>query len=174
MQLLKERTLAVGDLVVYASHGVGRVVTREERTAHGRRQEVVVIEFAGGLSVSLPTDRVLQYVRPISTEDEITNVGRMLGEMDTVSEESWQRRLKATKGKVTGGDASGLAEVVRDACRREERSLARNQSGKLSLTERQLYLKARQLLADEIGVSRGVDPLEADAWIGEQIARNQA
>jgi hypothetical protein len=44
---LGELRLAVGDLVVYASHGVARVAIRQ--------QETVVLEFAeGGLSVTLP------------------------------------------------------------------------------------------------------------------------
>ena len=60
--------------------------------------------------------------------------------------------------------------MIRDASRRDERATARKEPGKLSLTERQLYLKARQLLADEIGAARGVDPAEADEWIGDQIA----
>jgi hypothetical protein len=73
---------------------------------------------------------------------------------------------------VTGGEAAGLAEVIRDASRRDERATARKEPGRLSLTERQLYLKARKLLADEIGASRGVDPPTADAWIGDQLAQN--
>jgi hypothetical protein len=73
---------------------------------------------------------------------------------------------------VTSGEAAGLAEVIRDASRRNERATARKEPGRLSLTERQLYLKARKLLADEIGASRGVDAPAADAWIGDQLARN--
>ncbi len=73
---------------------------------------------------------------------------------------------------MTGREADGLAEVIRDASRRDERATARKEPGRLSLTERQLYLKARKLLADEIGASRGVDPSAADAWIGDQLARN--
>ncbi len=162
---MAELRFAVDDLVVYASHGVGRVAIRQ--------QESVVLEFAGGgLSVTLPIERAVECVRPISTEVEIANIGRTLGGADTVSQENWQRRLKATRGKVTGGEAAGLAEVIRDASRRDERASARKEPGRLSLTERQLYVKARQLLADEIGASRGVDPSEADAWIGDQLAGN--
>lgn len=165
MDTLAEFRLAVDELVVYASHGVGRVAVR--------RKESVVLEFAkGGLSVTLPIDRAVECTRPVSTEVEIASIGRMLGGNDTVSGESWQRRLKATRGKVIEGDATGLAEVIRDASRRDERAAARKEPGKLSLTERQLYLTARQLLADEIGASRGVDPSEADAWIGDQLAGN--
>jgi RNA polymerase-interacting CarD/CdnL/TRCF family regulator len=33
-----------------------------------------------------------------------------------------------------------------------------------------LYLKARRLLANEIGVARGVQPAEAEDWIARQLA----
>jgi RNA polymerase-interacting CarD/CdnL/TRCF family regulator len=155
----------VDDLVVYASYGVGRVVIRQPET--------VVLEFAeGSLSVTLPIERALECVRPVSTEVEIASVGRTLGGADAVSHENWQRRLKTTRGKVAGGEAVGLAEVIRDASRRDERAPARKEPGRLSLTERELYLKARKLLADEVGASRGVDASAADAWIGDQLARN--
>jgi RNA polymerase-interacting CarD/CdnL/TRCF family regulator len=163
---LGELRLAVNDLVVYASHGVGRVAIRQ--------QETVVLEFAeGGLLVTLPVERAVECVRPVSTEVEIASIGRTLGEAATVGEENWQRRLKTTRGKVTGGEAAGLAEVIRDAGRREERATSRQDPGRLSLTERELYLKARKLLADEIGASRGVDPSAADVWIGDQLARDR-
>jgi RNA polymerase-interacting CarD/CdnL/TRCF family regulator len=153
----------VGDVVVYASHGIGRVASRTK----GK----VVLEFADrGLSVTLPIERAVECVRAVSTENEIASLGRTLGEADVASPENWQRRLKATKAKVAGGEAAGLAEVIRDASRRGERATAQKEPGKLSLTERQLCLKARQLLADEIGASRGVDAAEADEWIGDQIA----
>ena len=165
MDTLGRLGLAVDDLVIYASHGVGRVAMRQPET--------VVLEFAeGGLSVTLSIERAVECVRPVSTEVEIASIGRTLGGADTVGQENWQRRLKTTRGKVTGGEAAGLAEVIRDASRRDERATARNEPGSLSLTERQLYLKARKLLADEIGASRGVDPPAADAWIGDQLARN--
>jgi RNA polymerase-interacting CarD/CdnL/TRCF family regulator len=39
----------------------------------------------------------------------------------------------------------------------------------LSRGERELYLKSRQLLSREIGLARGLEPAEADAWIDEQL-----
>jgi CarD family transcriptional regulator len=166
LETFGELSLAVDDVVVYASHGVGRVVIRREQS--------VVVEFANsGLSVILPIERALACMRPVSSEAEIASIGQTLGGTADVHS-NWQRRLKATRAKVTGGEAVGLAEVIRDASRRDERASARNEPGKLSVTERQLYLKARQLLADEIGASRDVDPACADKWIGEQIAVNAA
>src|SRR5436305_14829063 len=98
--MLGDLSLGVDDLVVYASHGVGRIAAR--------RQESVVVEFAnGGLSVTLPLDRAAECIRPVSSEAEIASIGRTLGAADTADEVNWQRRLKATKAKVTGGEASG-------------------------------------------------------------------
>jgi RNA polymerase-interacting CarD/CdnL/TRCF family regulator len=161
---LGELRLAVDDLVVYASHGVGRVASR--------RQELVMLEFERGLFVTLPIARAVECVRPVSTEVELAHIGRILGGSEVVSQDNWQRRLKTTRGKLAGGDAASLAEVVRDASRREERSNGRNEPSVLSLTERQLYVTARKLLADEIGASRGVDSPSADAWIGDQLCQH--
>ena len=161
METLGELSLAVDDVVVYASHGVGRIALR--------RRGSVVVEFAkGGLSITLPLERAIECIRPVSTEAEIAGIGQTLGGAESTVEPNWQRRLKATRAKIAGGDAVGLAEVVRDTSRRDEQS----EPGRISLTERQLYLKARQLLAAEIGASRGVDPELADEWIGDQIAMN--
>jgi CarD family transcriptional regulator len=162
--------LAVGDLVVYASHGIGRVAAREQRPGSGGQREVVVLEFAEGLSVTLPIERAVQYVRPVSTEAELALVRITLRGDDAFAEDAWQKRLKATRAKVTLGEAVGLAEVVRDGLRRDQRSSVRGEQVRLSLSERQLYLQARRLLADEIGASRGVEAAEADAWIDRQLA----
>jgi RNA polymerase-interacting CarD/CdnL/TRCF family regulator len=159
--MLGELKLAVDDLVVYASHGVGRVANR--------RWELVMLEFERGLCVTLPIARAVECVRPVSTEVELARIGRILGGSEVVSEENWQRRLKATRGKLAGGEAASLAEVVRDGSRRTERTNARNEPSVLSLAERQLYVAARKLLAEEIGASRGVDSPSADAWIGDQL-----
>jgi len=39
----------------------------------------------------------------------------------------------------------------------------------LSPGEKELYVKARQLLSGEIGLARGLEPAEADARIDEQL-----
>jgi RNA polymerase-interacting CarD/CdnL/TRCF family regulator len=64
----------------------------------------------------------------------------------------------------------GLAEVVRDCARREQRLIAKGAGSRLSPSENDLYKRARRLLSGEIGLARGLEPAEADAWIEEQLA----
>src|SRR5437867_11653932 len=70
--------LAVGDLVVYASHGAGHVAARERRVVLGRRQEVVVLALAGGLSVELPVERAHELLRPLASEADLPSVRKAL------------------------------------------------------------------------------------------------
>jgi RNA polymerase-interacting CarD/CdnL/TRCF family regulator len=72
--------------------------------------------------------------------------------------------------KLAGGDPLGLAEVVRDSALRARRLIAKHNGSQLSPSERDLYMRARRLLSGEIGLAHGLEPLEADAWIDEQLA----
>jgi RNA polymerase-interacting CarD/CdnL/TRCF family regulator len=71
--------LAVGDMVVYASHGAGRVAARERRVVLGKRQVVIVLELAGGLSVELPMERAHELLRPLASEADMSRVQKTLG-----------------------------------------------------------------------------------------------
>jgi RNA polymerase-interacting CarD/CdnL/TRCF family regulator len=159
--------IELGDSVIYTSYGVGRVT--ETRCDPAGRTEVVVLEFAGGLAVTLPIERALQYLRAPSSETELAGVQRTLRAAASAGDDSWRLRLKATQDKVSAGEALGLAEVVRDGAHCEPKLTARGGLRELSLAERQLYLKARQLLTDEIADVRGIETADADGWITAQL-----
>jgi RNA polymerase-interacting CarD/CdnL/TRCF family regulator len=62
-----------------------------------------------------------------------------------------------------------LAEVVRDGAQRKRALAARSSKSHLASGERDLYVRARRLLSEEIHVVRGVEEADADAWIEEQL-----
>jgi RNA polymerase-interacting CarD/CdnL/TRCF family regulator len=157
-------------VVVYAAHGVGRVAAREKRMVLGAAQEVLVLELADGLSVTLPLGRARELLRPLLSKADLRRVQATLREEHTLSEDVWPKRRKDTQAKLKDGDPLGLAEVVRDCARREQRLRAKHTGSQLSPSERALYLRARRLLTGEIGLAGGLEPAEADAWIEEQLA----
>jgi RNA polymerase-interacting CarD/CdnL/TRCF family regulator len=157
--------LQVGKVVVYGGHGAGRVVAREERGSGDSRREIVVLELAASLTVTLPVSVARECLRPLATELEMASVERTLRTTASTDEPVWLKRQKATRAKVALGEPIGLAEVVSDGARRSQ-----GDSARLSVSERELYLKARRLLADEIGLVRGVDSSEAEEWIASQLA----
>jgi CarD family transcriptional regulator len=161
--------LAVGDVVVYAAHGVGRVAAREKRMVLGATQEILVLELADGLFVTLPVERARELLRPLLSKADLRRVQATLREDHTLSEDVWPKRRKDTQAKLKDGDPFGLAEVVRDGARREQRLIAEHTGSQLSPSERDLYKRARRLLSAEIGLARDLEPAKADAWIEEQL-----
>ena len=161
--------LAVGDVVVYATYGVGRIVARGKRVVGGVGEEIVVLELARGLTVTLPLERAHQLLRPPVDEADLCRVQRTLREAGTLSSDVWLKRRKDTQAKLKGGDPVELAEVVRDGAQRGRAMAARPSKSQLSSGERDLYVRARRLLSDEIHLVRGGEEADADAWIEEQL-----
>ena len=156
--------LAVGDLVVYASHGIGRIESREHHRGNG---ELLVLVFESGLKVTLPLDRAQNALRSLSGEPELEEVQRMLGlDSPPVAREHWSRRHRDARAKLVGGTVGGLAEIVRDGAHRER---ARVKGGTAPIRN-QLYREARKLLVAEVAAARGIEPEAADAWIVGHIS----
>jgi CarD family transcriptional regulator len=156
----------VGDTVVYAAHGVGRVVAVEQLSVGETEREGVVVDLAAGLRVTLSLDEAAGRLRPVADSAELENVGATLAARSSGRDGSWTKRIKESKAKLASGRPGDLAEIVRDgAC--HERSAV---GARLSHGERRVYLQARELLVREICCARGVDADEAEAWIAAQIA----
>ena len=160
--------LLSGDSVVYGSHGLGRIVAREERVVLGAMQEILVLDLPGGLSVTLPVAQARDLVRRPLAKSDLVAVQETLREEHSLSEEGWLQRRRATNAKLTG-DPLALAEVIRDGARRQQRLMLRRPPSQLSPGEKDACLQARRLLSDEIALARGSDLDDADAWIEQQL-----
>jgi len=165
-------TWAIGDVVVYGSHGVGRITARRTTRVSGEKHEVVVLELADGLTVTLPLERARDQLRGIATEADIRRIQRTLRAERSLSNGPWLSRRRETLAKLSGGDPVELAEIVSDGAQRERVLKAAGKRGQLSTGERELFVKARRLLAGEIARARGVPPDDADGWIDDQLARS--
>lgn len=154
--------LTVGDLVVYASHGIGRVESREHHLDSG---EMLVLVFENGLKVTLPLERARNALRSLSGEPELEEVQRTLASNSPPAPEHWSRRHRNSQAKLVGGTVSGLAEIVRDGAHRERERA----KGGTAPIRNQLYRAARKLLVAEVATARGIESDAADAWIAQQI-----
>ncbi|HZO62041.1 MAG TPA: CarD family transcriptional regulator [Gaiellaceae bacterium] len=159
------RRLAVGDTVVYAAHGIGRIVGREQGRAGGADRDCFVVDLATGLRVTLTVEDAAGRLRAVMGKRELETVRRTLASTPSARDEPWTKRIKESKAKLAAGRATDLAEIVRDGER-----LERVRGGpRLSQGESHVYRRARALLVGEVSSARGVDEDEAEAWIEEQI-----
>ncbi len=161
-------SLAVGDLVVYALHGIGRI--EATAPAEGSLPERITLVFESGLRVTLPLARAHDALRCLSGEAELEEVERTLRADVPPSLETWSRRHRLAQEKLAAGRIDELAEIVRDGLHRQ-RLLARGHGGRTAApSESELYRHARRLLAAEIAACRGIETETADAWILQQVS----
>jgi CarD family transcriptional regulator, regulator of rRNA transcription len=153
--------LSVGTMVVYAGHGVGRIHDTSRRLIGGTEQEVVLIELSNGLSVSLPLERARLLLRSPASESDLEEVRETLRQDPYEPDKRWLARKQDAEAKLATGTPLALAEVIRDSGARSAPTSS----------ERTLYLRARECLAEEIAQVRGLDIENAKAWIDDQLAR---
>jgi CarD family transcriptional regulator len=78
---------------------------------------------------------------------------------------NWNRRFKHNRDKMKTGDIFELAEVVKNL------SLRDHEKG-LSTGEKQMFVKAKKILASELMYAKAVDEEEAAEWLEGVLAGN--
>jgi CarD family transcriptional regulator len=149
-----------GDKVVYPHHGAGLVMTKETRELMGSEREYLTIKILHNeLTVMVPTENAGKAgLRRVIDEEEIKKVTAVL--TDEVSEmpKNWNRRFKYNREKIKTGDVFELAEVVRNLAIREM------EKG-LSTGEKQMYTRAKKILASEFMYALDKDEEGAEEYL---------
>jgi CarD family transcriptional regulator len=150
----------VGDKVVYPHHGAGTVVKREEREVLGAKREYLTIQILhNDMTVQVPADNAEKVgLRKVIDEEQVTLVLKFLTSGGTQMPKNWNRRFKHNRDKMKTGDILELAEVVQNL------SLREHEKG-LSTGEKQMFVKAKKILASELMYAKGMDEDEAAEWL---------
>jgi CarD family transcriptional regulator len=150
----------VGDKVVYPHHGAGTVVKREKREVLGEKREYLTIKILhNDMTVNVPSENAEAVgLRKVIGEDMVKVVVKALTGGGTQMPKNWNRRFKHNRDKMKTGDILELAEVVRNL------SLRDNEKG-LSTGEKQMFVKAKKILASELMYAKDMDEEEAAEWL---------
>ena len=147
----------IGDNVVYPHHGAGKVLKKETKEIFGEKQEYLTIKILhNDMTVMVPCENAgIAGLRRVIDEETVKKVLDVL--RDDVSEmpKNWNRRFKHNRDKIKTGDIYELAEVVRNLAVRE-------QDKGLSTGEKQMFTRAKKILASELmyALDKGEDEAE--------------
>jgi CarD family transcriptional regulator len=157
----------VGDKVVYPHHGAGTVVKKEKREILGQTREYLTIQILhNDMTVNVPVENAEQVgLRTVIDEDLVNMVVKALTGGSTEMPKNWNRRFKHNRDKMKTGDIFELAEVVKNL------SLRDHEKG-LSTGEKQMFVKAKKILASELMYAKAVDEEEAAEWLEGVLAGN--
>jgi CarD family transcriptional regulator len=154
----------VGDNVVYPHHGAGVVLKRESKDLMGEKRDYLTINILhNNMTVMVPCENAHRAgLRRVIDEEQVKRVIGVL--TDEVSEmpKNWNRRFKHNREKIKTGDVYELAEVVRNLAIREwEKGL--------STGEKQMYTRAKKILASEFMYALDKDEDGAEAYLDELL-----
>ncbi len=155
---------AVGDHVVYPTHGVGRVTGIVTEEIAGHRLTLIVVEFEDNRMVlRVPVAKAKSAgLRKLSSRKAIEQALATLKGRARIKRTMWSRRAQEYEAKINSGDPVAIAEVVRD--------LHRNAGQPdQSFSERQIYEQALDRLAAELAAIEQVDKATAAAKLASYL-----
>jgi CarD family transcriptional regulator len=158
---------AIGDNVVYPHHGAGQVIKKEEKDILGEKREYLTIKILhNDMTVMVPCENAGKAgLRRVIDEETVKKVLSVLS--DDVSEmpKNWNRRFKHNRDKIKTGDIYELAEVVRNLAIRE-------QDKGLSTGEKQMFTRAKKILASELMYALEMGEEQAEDHLDELLQRS--
>jgi CarD family transcriptional regulator len=159
-----ECTFDEGDNVVYPHHGAGVVLKKESKDLLGENRDYLTIKILhNDMTVMVPCENAHRAgLRRVIAGEEVDKVIEVLtGEVSDMPK-NWNRRFKYNREKIKTGNVFELAEVVRNLAIREwEKGL--------STGEKQMYTRAKKILASEFMYALGKDEDGAEAYLDELL-----
>jgi CarD family transcriptional regulator len=157
----------LGDHVVYPHHGAGKVLKKEEMEVLGESREYLTIKILhNDMTVKVPTENAgIAGLRRVIDEDTVKKVLDVLQDEVSDMPKNWNRRFKHNRDKIKTGDIYELAEVVRNLALRE------SEKG-LSTGEKQMFTRAKKILASELMYALDKDEDDAEGYLDELLANS--
>jgi CarD family transcriptional regulator len=157
----------IGDSVVYPHHGAGKVLRKEAKEVLGDSREYLTIKILhNDMTVMVPTENAaVAGLRRVIDEETVKKVLAVLQDECSEMPKNWNRRFKHNRDKIKTGDIYELAEVVRNLAIRE------NEKG-LSTGEKQMFTRAKKILASELMYALDMDEHEVEEHLYELLVEN--
>src|ERR1700716_3866016 len=108
-----------GDLVVYPTHGVGKITTIEMQEIAGHTLSVIVVVFAKDrMTLRVPLSKAkVSGLRKLSSRKEMDAALAKLRGRSRAKRTMWSRRAQEYQAKIASGDPASIAEGGRDLFR---------------------------------------------------------
>src|ERR1700760_4748785 len=141
-----------GDLVVYPTHGVGKILAIETQEISGYTLSVFVVAFdKDRMTLRVPLAKAkVSGLRKLSSRKEMDAALAKLRGRSRAKRTMWSRRAQEYQAKIASGDPASIAEVVRDLYRNVGQP-------EQSYSERQIYQAALDRFVREFAAVEKID-----------------
>jgi CarD family transcriptional regulator len=163
MIAVEKMPFSEGELVVYPTHGVGKITAIEEQEIAGHTLNVFVVSFdKDRMTLRVPLAKAKNSgLRRLSSRKEMDAALAKLRGRSRAKRTMWSRRAQEYQAKIASGDPASIAEVVRDLFRNTGQP-------EQSYSERQIYQAALDRFVREFAAVERIDEMTATQRV-EQI-----
>jgi len=157
----------IDEEVVYPHHGAGIVIKKEVKKVFGEEREYLTIKILhNDMTVMVPCENAhLAGLRRVIDEETVKKVLAVLSDQVSEMPKNWNRRFKHNRDKIKTGDIYELAEVVRNLAIREHHK-------GLSTGEKQMFTRAKKILASELMYALEKDEDDAEMFLDDLLAES--
>jgi len=154
-----------GDLVVYPTHGVGKILGIETQEIAGHTLSVFVVHFdKDRMTLRVPLGKTkASGLRRLSSRKEMDVALTKLRGRSRAKRTMWSRRAQEYQAKIASGDPASIAEVVRDLFRNTGQP-------EQSYSERQIYQAALDRFVREYAAVERIDETTAAQRVEQLLA----
>ena len=163
--MAEKAPFAAGDLVVYPTHGVGKITAIETQEIAGYTLSVFVVTFdKDRMTLRVPLAKAkVSGLRRLSSHKEMDAAVAKLRGRSRAKRTMWSRRAQEYQAKIASGDPASIAEVVRDLFRNSTQP-------EQSYSVRQIYQAALDRFVREYAAVERIDEMTATQRVEEMLS----
>lgn len=156
---------SAGDMVVYPTHGVGKITSIEIQEIAGYTLSVFVVTFdKDRMTLRVPLAKAkVSGLRKLSSAKEMDAALAKLRGRSRAKRTMWSRRAQEYQAKIASGDPASIAEVVRDLFRNTGQP-------EQSYSERQIYQAALDRFVREYAAVESIDEMTATQRVEQLLS----
>ena len=165
-QETEKKEFKAKDYVVYPKHGVGQILSINNKTIGGIEVQCYDIKFEKDKAVGLLPINKQSHLRPLSTVNQVNKSISILKGKPKIKRSMWSRRAQEYEQKITSGKIYDLAEVVRDLNKGDDLMVDQ------SYSERQLFEKAYERILTEFQIILNLSLEDTQKKLDKALKRN--
>ena len=165
-QETEKKEYKIKDYVVYPKHGVGQILSVNNKTIGNIDVQCYDIKFEKDKAIGLLPVNKQSHLRPLATINQVNKSMSILKTKPKIRRSMWSRRAQEYEQKITSGKIYELAEVVRDLNKGD--GLLVDQS----YSERQLFEKAYDRILSEFQIVMNLSLEDTQKKLDKVLKRN--
>ena len=165
-QETEKKEYKIKDYVVYPKHGVGQILSVNNKTVGGIDVQCYDIKFEKDKAIGLLPVNKQSHLRPLATINQVNKSMSILKTKPKIRRSMWSRRAQEYEQKITSGKIYELAEVVRDLNKGDGMLVDQ------SYSERQLFEKAYDRILSEFQIVMKLSLEDTQKKLNKILKRN--